>query len=97
MSNLSQWSALVGFLLPLAVAIIQRPTFPRWARTVIGMTFSIGASVLTALIEGKLTWNSWATSFIFVAIAAYTSYTHVWVPVGAAPYIEKATSPSTTV
>ena len=95
MSNLAQWSALVGFLLPLVIAVIQRPSFSRPVRTIIGVVFSVGAAILTALIEGNLSINSWATSLIFVAMAAYTSYTHVWVPVGAAPYVEKVTSPTT--
>jgi hypothetical protein len=93
MTNLAQWSALVGFLLPLVVAVIQRPTFSRRLRTVIGIAASAGTAVLTALIEGKLTWNNWATSFIFVAVTAWASYGHVWVPAGAAPYIEAKTSP----
>lgn len=95
MTNLAQWSALIGFLLPILIAVVQRPSFPKWVRTVVGIVFSIGAAILTAMIENKLTWNTWATSLIFVALAAYTSYGHIWVPIGAAPYVEKKTTPST--
>jgi len=93
MSNLAQWSALVGFLLPILVAIIQRPQFTRTTRTIIGIIASIAAAVLTAMVEGKLTWHTFGTSAIFIALTAWASYKNVWVPAGAAPWVEAKTSP----
>lgn len=92
MSNLAQWSALVGFLVPILVAVIQQPRFSRPVRTVIGIVMAVAAAVVTAAVEGKLTWNTWATSVIFVVASAFTTYRNVWVPIGAADWIEAKTS-----
>lgn len=92
MSNLSQWSALVGFLVPLAIAIVQQSSWPRVVRTIIGAIACVAAAIITALTENKLDWNTWATSVIFVATIAFTSYRNVWVPLGAIDWIEALTS-----
>lgn len=94
MTNLAQWAALVGFVTPLLVAVVQQSHWGRPVRTVIGILSVLAASVVTAAVEGHLTLHSWATSLIWVATAAYTSYTHIWVPLGAAPAIEQATTVS---
>lgn len=92
MSQLAQISALVGAILPLVVAIVQHHKLPVWARTVIGIVASIAASLITPAVQSQLNWHTWATSLIFVAGAVYTTYAHVWVPIGAVPWIEQKTS-----
>lgn len=92
MSNLAQWSALVGFLIPILVAVIQQPVFTRPVRTVIGVIMAVLAAVVTAAVQNQLTWNTWATSVIWVATFAFTTYRNVWVPLGAIDWIEALTS-----
>jgi hypothetical protein len=91
-SNLSQWSALVGFILPLVVAIVQQSHFSRTARTIIGAVSVVVSAVITALLQNTLDWNTWATSVIWIATTAFTAYRNVWVPLGAADWIEAVTS-----
>lgn len=95
--DLAQWSALVGFLLPLLVAIIQRPGFSKKTRTFIGIAASAVAAFFTAWAQGKLSLAGWANSFIFVAITSWTTYLAVWVPAGAAAWIEAKTTPGAIV
>lgn len=97
MSDLAQWSALVGFLLPLLVAVLQRPQFSQTVRTVVGICASIVAALITAWAETDLNWHTWSTAVIFIALTSWTTYKRVWVPVGAAPLIEAKTSPGSTV
>jgi hypothetical protein len=95
--DLAQWSALVGFLLPLLVAVIQRPSFSKPMRTVIGIIASAIAAFFTAWAQDKLSLAGWANSFIFVAITSWTTYLAVWVPAGAAAWVEAKTTPGATV
>lgn len=96
MSNLAQWSALVGFLIPLAIAVVQQTHWRRWVRTVIGVVCSLGAAIITAAVENRLTWNTWATSAIWIVTTAMVSYRTIWVPLGAAPTIEAKTTVAPT-
>lgn len=95
MSNLAQWSALVGFVLPLLVAIVQQSHWSRAVRTVIGIIAVIISAGVTAFVENKLNWNNWATSLIAIATVAFTTYRNVWVPLGAADWVEAVTSKKT--
>lgn len=92
MSNLAQWSALVGFLLPIVVAVVQQAHWSRTVRTVIGIIAAIVAAIVTAATENKLTWHTWATSLIFVSTLAFTTYRNLWVPLGALDWWEAVTS-----
>lgn len=99
MTDVAQWAALVGFILPLVVAIVQQSHWSRTVRTVIGAICVVVAAVVTALVEDKFNMHQWATSLIFIALTAYSSYTHIWVPIGAAPWIQNhilATNPKPT-
>lgn len=95
--DLAQWSALVGFLLPLVVAVIQRPSFSKRMRTIIGIIGSVVAAFFAAWAQGKLNWEGWATSLIFISLTSWTSYLAVWVPAGAAAWVEAKTSPNAVV
>ena len=91
---LIQLSALVGTLLPLLVAVVQRAHWPGWLRTAIGVVAIIVASVITAASQHKLNLNDWAASALTVFLLTKTTYLAVWKPSGVAPWIEAATSPS---
>lgn len=92
MTNLAQWSALVGLLLPLLIAVVQQTHWSSPVRTIIGVLASVIASIVTPAVYSNLNWHTWATSFITVFGAALITYKAVWVPLGAAPWIEKSTS-----
>ena len=91
-SDLAQWSAFIGFLLPLLVQIVKQPWMRRWMRTVIGLVAAVLSALITAAVQNKLSWDSWATSVIFVAVTMWTSYLAVWVPLGAMNFIERKTT-----
>lgn len=92
MSNLAQWSALVGFVIPILVAVVVQSKWSRAVRTVIGVAASLVAATVTALVEAKLTAGTWATSSIWVLTTAMVSYRNIWVPLGAAPWVEQKTN-----
>jgi hypothetical protein len=92
LTDLVQWSALIGFLLPLLVAIVQQSHWSSKVRTIIGVIAVLVTSFVTTAVEGKLTWDRWAESLVVVFVLAMTAYKSVWVPLGAAPFIEAKTS-----
>jgi len=94
-TDLGMWSLLVGVALPALVAIIERQTFPNWARVVIGLASSaVAAFVTTWLVEGDALWDQGMFhAFLLIAVASWASYQSFWKPTRLGPKIEKMTSP----
>jgi peptidoglycan/LPS O-acetylase OafA/YrhL len=92
MTNLAQIAAVIGFALPLVVAVVQQHHWPRWLKTIIGVVCALAASIATPAIYTNLTWHTWGTSFVVILVAMLTTYRNVWEPVGATPFIEAKTT-----
>jgi peptidoglycan/LPS O-acetylase OafA/YrhL len=92
MSHLAQLSALVGFLLPFLVAIVQKSHWSRTVRTVIGVAASVATATIVAILHGDVTLHTWGTAVIGVLGAAMVSYKAIWEPIGAAPWLERVTT-----
>ena len=90
--NLGQWSALVGILLPLLVAVVEQQHYPSWLRSLIGDLACGFAAVVTAYLQGNLDFHNWYSSAVVIFALAKTSYLAVWKPSTVAPRIEAATS-----
>jgi uncharacterized membrane-anchored protein len=91
--SLEMLSALVGSLLPMLVAVVNRS---HWAPSVKGLVVvasSIVAGLVTAWLNGQLTGLRWTESALIIAGAAVVAYKHFWQPTGIAPAIERATTP----
>lgn len=91
--TLETLSALVGSLLPMLVAVVNRS---HWAPAVKGLVVvasSIVAGGVTAWINGSLTGLRWTESALIVAGSAVAAYKLWWQPTGIGPAIEKATTP----
>lgn len=86
-----QINALVGFFLPLLVAVFEHYKFPRWFRVTIAVGTSALAGLVSTWAEGKLDWTTWGTAVITIFLASQATYATVWNK--AAPKIEKATTP----
>jgi VIT1/CCC1 family predicted Fe2+/Mn2+ transporter len=93
MSNLAMWSALVGTLLPLVVAFINRCNWPAGAKAIVAVLTSAIAGAVTAWLNGELAGRDVTTAILIVATATVTSYHGFWKPTGVAPKLEEATSP----
>src|SRR5690348_15249531 len=88
MTDLIQWSALVGVLTPLVLAVIQQPTFPKWARVLVMVVGSCVAAIITASLQGQLDWHRWEHSVIVVATLAVVFYHGGWKKLGVTGWIE---------
>lgn len=93
MNNAEMWSLIVGFVAPMVIAVLQRPTFPRQLRAVVTVAFCIVVGFVTVLVTGQLTGKTLTASILIVLVTAMVTYEHLWKATGIAPLVEKATSP----
>lgn len=98
--TLETWSLLVGILSPLVIALVQQPKWSSAARAAVAFVFCLIAAAVTA--GATMDWNFEAfkdkpgalfEAAALVLIAAWSSYQAFWSKIGAAPAIERATSP----
>ncbi|MEU6365789.1 hypothetical protein ABZ876_08535 [Streptomyces sp. NPDC046931] len=86
------WSAALGYLLPLAIAVVAQP---RWSGAVKGLLMLVvatGDGLGTAYFNGEFSGKSIVTCVLVAAVAIGVAYHTVWKPSGIAPGIERATS-----
>jgi hypothetical protein len=92
-SGLAQLSALVGSLLPLLIAIIQRAHWRQGFRTVVGLACIAAASTIIVWSKGQLNAHDWVTSAITVFTLCQVTYHTVWKQTGVTKAIETITTP----
>lgn len=91
MTNLQMWSLIVGTLLPLVVAVVQRRTWPDWLRSAIMVAVSALAAAGTAYFQGDLTGRRFVEAGLVIIVATIATYQGLWKPTGVAPAIEAKT------
>ena len=88
------WALLVGFLMPLLIAVLQRSTWPLQLRAGIAFIVCAIAGGVTAWLAGDFDANDVVSSILVVLTTALATYKGLWKPTGFAGSIESATSPS---
>jgi hypothetical protein len=87
-------NGLVGVALPGAIAIINRAEWSPRVKSAVAFLVCLVAAAVTCAASGDVTLVNWGAGSLVVFTAARTSYAGLWHPTGAAPAIEKATSPT---
>lgn len=95
-TDLAMWNLLLGFLLPLVVAIVQQPKFSDPARALVTFVACVFAGAGTAYFEGSFTGRGIVSSILLTLVVALTTHRNFWKPSGVTPRIEAATSTNTT-
>lgn len=95
-SQFGQINALVGFLLPLLIAVIQKERWRNSIRVAVGTASCAVAAVITTWADGKLNFHDLAASAVIIFILTKTTYLAVWKPSGLAPAIQNATGGANT-
>ena len=85
------WSLLVGALLPLAVAVVNRKSWPRWAKALCSIVCCVLAAAGTVWLAGSFNVHDWAGTLAVVAAAAYSSFHWVWQQAGVTQAVEAKT------
>jgi hypothetical protein len=85
-------SALVGALMPAAIALVTRRDWPAEAKGLVAAALCLAAAALIAYTQGALDAADLLRSFLIVFTLAQILYQTFWKPSGIAPAIEVATS-----
>jgi len=90
--DLAMWNAIVAAVLPMIIALIQQPTFPRWARATITLVVCAIGGLVTTYVTDQ--WNSEdvVTSVLTIFAAVLAFHTAFFKPTGITDAIENATS-----
>lgn len=94
LGNLAMWSLIVGFLSPIAISLIQQPTWSDAVRAVVAFLFSAVVAVPTAYFAGDLEGRDYVSSGLLILVTTVATYKNFWKPTAIAPKVEAATSPS---
>jgi hypothetical protein len=95
LGDTQSWGLILGVLTPLVVSIIQQPRWSDPVRAIIHVVAAVVVGVVTVLANGQITDQSTIlTTIAVVLVASSAAYGYVWKPLGVAPKIERATSPS---
>lgn len=95
MTETAQWSLIIGTLLPLLIAVLQRPSFKPWMRTAVMAVVCTGGALVNVDLDGSFgSARGVIAQVLLVISAAVLFHEHVWKTLGVTPAIEKATSPS---
>lgn len=92
MGNLEQWSLIVAFFVPPAVAVINQTKWPSKVKAAVFFGVSLVAAAGTAYFQGDLTGKRWLDSALLIVAAGAAYYHGLFKPTGVAPTIEEATS-----
>ena len=80
-TNMIMWSAIVGFFLPLAIAIPKRQRWASWLKGLFAFACCLIAAAGTAYFSGDLHQiKDYATAALFVVFTALGSYKLLWGP-----------------
>jgi len=86
------WAAALGYLLPLAIAIVAQPRWTGAVKGLLMLAVAILDGVGTAYFNGEFSGKSIVTCMLVAAVAIGAAYHLLWKPSGIAPGIERATS-----
>ncbi len=92
MSNLTQWSAIVAFVVPLVLSVLNQTKWRAEFKAAVFFVVSVLAAGGTAYFQGELTGKRWLDSALVIVPAAAAFYHGFWKPVGVAPAIEQKTN-----
>lgn len=83
-SNLVTWAALVGVLLPPAVALLQKAKWPPLAQSAVFAAGCVAASFIVAwLDQSSWNWSAWRTTLLTIIGASLALFKLYWKPAGA--------------
>ncbi len=92
MNNLQMWTLIVGFFLPLAIALVQRRAWGNAPRAVVGFLCCIVAAAGTCWFNGGINLMDFVTSALTVVVTSLATFSVFWNKLGATNAIESLTN-----
>jgi hypothetical protein len=91
--NLVELSALVGAVLPVAVAVGKQDRFSRRANTLIAAAVALVAALVVVAVRDEFSPGHLAVSFTAIYATAVGFHHGLWKPTGVAARLQRRTSP----
>ncbi len=88
MSDSDMWTGIVGFLLPLAIAVIIKEGWTKELQAVIAFVACLVAAVGSAYFAGQLDPKGVVHDMLIVFTLAMTSFGFLWKPTGISEAIQ---------
>ncbi len=92
MNDLTMWSAIIGFVMPAAIAFVNQARWSKPLKGVVAFMLCMIAAAVTVWIRGEFVTGAWLHSAVVVFFAAVGTYHTWWKPSGIGPTVEAATS-----
>lgn len=88
MENSEMWSMIVGFFLPIGIAVVQKEKWSVEVRTILSFVLCLLAGMGTVYFTGG--WKEGSVSaLLLVLVTSISTYKGLWQPSGIAGKIEK--------
>lgn len=91
--ELMLWNGLVGFFLPLLIAVVVKMTWPGSVKAITAFVISLIAAAGTTYFQGQFDPTNLTLSFLIIFSLAVTIYKMFWKELGIAPAIEQNVLP----
>ncbi|MGW7247685.1 hypothetical protein [Streptomyces decoyicus] len=92
MTDAQLWAAVLGFLSPPVIAIVQQPRFAGPLKGVVMLLWAAIVGLGTAYFNGQFSGPSITSCMLMAVLVIGVAYHTLWRPSGIAPRIEAATS-----
>lgn len=96
LSDAAMWAVIVGFISPLLIAAVQQPKWTTRSRAIVTFVWAVVVGSVTAFLSGDLNGRTLISTVLLILVVSVATYRGLWQPTGAAPAIERATSPATS-
>lgn len=84
------WAAVVGFVLPALVAVVNRSEWKAWVKGIVVVLASVVVGTVTALLGGQFTGANWVQSIGIVFATSQVAYHTWWKGTGISNAIENS-------
>lgn len=95
MSDAQLWATAIALVLPVAIAFVQRNSYPKAVKVTVMLVVAAADGVGSAYFAGEFTGASVLSCVLLAIVATGMAYKAIWQPASVAPRITNALSRGT--
>ena len=90
-STVDEWTTVVGILLPLVIAVINRTAWGSPLKAIASLGICILVAAGEVAVKGQFDVKHWSQNTLAIFFLTVTTYYGFWKPTGIADAVEKRT------